>query len=107
MLEKFLDDEALASLRTELGIGDDKRDDQVELLARLGTVILQRILLELAKRMSEQELVEYRKLVASEKYEELHSFLAEHIPDLDAFVQGVAQKELETIKARARELSGK
>lgn len=104
-LKELIEDAAQATLK-ELGIQDDTPEAQAEVLRLVGKNIFDRVMLEMLKVLPPHTYEMFEKFIRSGDIDGLRAFLEPYIPDLDAFIRREAEKEYQTTKARAKELSG-
>ena len=80
-----------------LGIENDPPEAQAELVSRIGSNIVSRITLEIAKQLPESDRGAFRMYLEKGDMHMIRQLLQSRIPDLDDFMRRAAQKEIEKL----------
>ena len=83
---------------SELNIGDLPKQTQDDIIDALGQNILEKVILEVLKKIPEDKRETFDSL---RDPEEIRSFVSTYISDYDAFVQEVMAKEIIVFKKQA------
>lgn len=88
-----LQEETMAKLIEDLGIGDLPQEKQNEIIIKMTEVLLKKIFIETMENLGEDGIDEYGKLMEKEaSAEEVEVFLKERISNYDEMVQKVIEE---------------
>ncbi|MFZ2886697.1 MAG: hypothetical protein WA021_02640 [Minisyncoccia bacterium] len=96
-LEALFGASASDEVRGALGVAGDTLEQQEKLLARLGAVVFNGILIAIVEALPEKARPEFKMLLEEGKAEETRSYLLKYIPDLDGCMRDAARKEVENV----------
>jgi hypothetical protein len=97
-IHSLLGSEAAQKIITDLGIHESDTRIQAELAAEAGEIIFKRMTLEILKKLPVSEHAQFDALCESVDEQALLDLVRTHIPDADAFIKGIAEKEVSDLK---------
>lgn len=98
-------DELKSIIAKDIGVENLSQEDQNEIISRLGGIITQRIVLEIIKRLPEENRNEYEEIGISGDEQKMQEFLGKYIPDAKNFIHDVIKKEIEDFKNTKNDIS--
>ena len=106
IIKKLLGDDFTQQVILELGLSNDPLDVQAELIASVGETIMQRVVLEIVKKLPDVFAKKFENLIGAGDMQAIRALVTLYIPNLDEFIAAEARKEYAIIRDRMREVSG-
>ena len=100
LIDEILGDDFTKQMLRELGVENSSHAVQEEILAKLTTNVVERVMLEILTALPESERPEFESLVGSGDTQRFREFLEKNIEDVDGFIQSEVTKEYERTKTR-------
>jgi hypothetical protein len=100
LIKELLGDEFAQKILAEIGIEGDPPEIQAQFISEIGEAILQRMVLEILKRLPKAEATQFEELIGGGDMEAIRSLVSPHIPQFDQFIADTAQKEYLLIKTK-------
>lgn len=101
IIKEILGEEFAQTIIRDLGIEADTAEEQADFLAMLGGNIMSRIVWELIKAVPVTDHQALKDCMEHGDIDALKAIAAPYVIDVDTFARREAEKEYETIKARA------
>lgn len=101
-LQGILNQEQTKAVLKKLGVEHMPQEKKAELLSKIGLTVMNRLTLEILTALPPSERDAFSAFYDSGDYEGFRACIDKHIPNFDAFVFKVAQKEIAEIEERAR-----
>lgn len=99
LLEDVLADEGVCTLLKDLGFEQDTPEGKTEVIGIIGDTIMERVLLDVLKKLPEDAREGFEKNLNSGDMESVYTYLAPHIPDVNQFITTSIKNELTAIRA--------
>ncbi len=99
-LDKLLSDDVVRQLIKGMKIENEDPAAQARIFSLVGELVMQKVTLELLKRLPKSEGEKFEALIGSGDMQAMRELLEPHIPHLDAFIQEEAKKEFELLTSR-------
>jgi hypothetical protein len=93
-----LRDDIRTQVSDNLGIGNLPPEQQEHIISNLGQVVMERVMLEILKRIPESQQSAFDALADSGDQVGMETFLKQQVPGIDSIVQGAAQEEIRAFK---------
>jgi hypothetical protein len=93
-----LGDKVSQEVLQAFGMNEDTPEEQAQFLADAGEVIMQRVMLEILKKLPEAALPRFDHLVERGSEQEWKEFLGQYIESPEAFIEDEVKKEVGAIR---------
>lgn len=94
-----MSDTLVQELIRVFGLEGSSPETQAELIAGLGDVVLERVGREILNKLPEEAKGKFVELIGADDLPAMYTFVAQHIPDSDAFITSVITQEVQEIRA--------
>jgi hypothetical protein len=101
LVRALLDEGVMRDVLEKLGISNEAAEVQTELIGNIGQLALKRVILEVFKKVPEEEHEMLESLIGSGDAASMRDIMEAHIPNLDEFIAETIRKEIEATLALA------
>ncbi len=82
----------------ELDLVEVAQSERETIIAGLGGLVLQNVLIKVAEALSDEDVILFEKVVGSQDKDMLSNFLSEKVPDMEGLIREASKEVIEEYK---------